>query len=94
MKNKYKLKNKKRFSIFISILVLITLITILTNTAYGFKQPQYELITVRHGDTLWDIAKRSNTDKDIREFIYDIKTVNNLSGSEIFQGAVLRIPVE
>ena len=94
MKKKYVLKNKKRFSIFISILVLITLTTILTNTAYGFKQPQYDLVVVRNGDTLWDIAARSNTNKDIREFIYEIKTVNNLAGSEIFQGAVLKIPVE
>lgn len=93
MKKKYVLKNKKRFSIFISVLVLITLTTILTNTAYGFKQPRYNLVTVKQGDTLWDIAKRSNNN-DIREFIYEIKTVNNLSNSEIYQGAVLKIPVQ
>jgi LysM repeat protein len=94
MKSKYKLKNKKRFSIFISILVLITLTTILTNTVYGFKQPRYNLITVRQGDTLWDIAKKSDSNKDIREFIYEIKAVNNLNNSEIYQGTVLKIPAE
>lgn len=94
LKNKYVLKNKTRFSILIFLFVLITLTMIITNTAYGFKQPQYSLITVRHGDTLWDIARRSDNNKDIREFIYEIKTINKLTGSRIYQGTELKIPVQ
>lgn len=94
MKNRYVLKNKTRFSIFVILTIIVLLSLVYTSTAYGFKQTTYKQIEVKSGDTLWDIAKRYNTNGDIREHVYAIKKANSLKGSEIYQGSLLKIPVE
>jgi LysM repeat protein len=53
---------------------------------------------VSNGDTLWEIAKlEKNTNeyyknKDIREIVFDIKKVNNLQTSDIYEHQKLLIP--
>ena len=52
------------------------------------------VITVRTGDTLWDIAADwSGKDEDIREVILRIRKENNLKGSNLAIGQQLVIPV-
>jgi hypothetical protein len=65
-----------------------------SNTAsYGlYKNPRFKVL--HKSFTLWDIAKRSlpkNT--DIRDYIQEIKAVNQLETSFIKEGEVLEIPV-
>lgn len=93
MKRKYVLKNKKRFYLFISTTALAVCIALFAVSAYGYKEPSCREITIMQGDTLWDIARRYNTKDDIREYIYKIKKINNLSSSNIYAGSKIKIPV-
>lgn len=47
--------------------------------------------TVQKGDTLWSIANHFNA-KNNEMFIYEIKNLNNLENSTIFEDEVLYIP--
>ena len=58
----------------------------------------YNKIYVYNGDTLWSIAeeqKESNSyykSKDVRYIIYDIKNINHMEDSNVFEGQELYIP--
>jgi len=47
---------------------------------------------------LWSIAERESEnnnyykDKDVREIIYDLKKINNLSNSNLAEGQEIKIP--
>lgn len=94
MKKTFVLKNKKRFSGFIMVLIIIITSILLVNTVYGYKTPSYRTLIVREGDTLWDIANKNNSKNDIRKVVYEIEKVNNLNSSEIVAGQELKVPVE
>lgn len=52
-----------------------------------------QVITVRPGDTLWEIAKQFNdSSHDIRYVVYMIKDRNELHNAEIKSGQKLIIP--
>lgn len=92
MKKKYVLKNKVRFYtvVFTTLFVIFTFV--FTTSVHGFKEKTYETITVRRGDTLWDIAVRYNKSRDVRKYIYEIKKLNSLSDSIIYEGDKLILP--
>jgi hypothetical protein len=94
MNKKYVLKGKGRFTVTIIVVLTIILSAFFANTVYGYKKPSFKVITVKSGDTLWDIAKKYSDNKDIRKYIYDIKEVNNLNSSFIYEGSRIRVPVE
>lgn len=94
MKKRYILKNKRKFITFLTIVILVAFTAAYATTAYGYKEPSYKLIEVRSGDTLWGIAKQFNKNSDIREFIYEIKKINNLTSSDIYAGNIIKVPVE
>jgi LysM repeat protein len=48
---------------------------------------------VEQGDTLWDIAGEYNNGHDLRTYIDEVKKANNIEGSAIFAGDVLKMPV-
>ena len=94
MKRRYVLKNKRRFFVFI-VFTLICLCTVINATrTYGYKEPEYKIIFVRRGDTLWGIAERYNKRGDIRRYIYDVMNLNNLENCEIFEGMELKVIIE
>lgn len=73
----------------------ISILTVFSFTkAYGYKERKIETITVRSGDTLWDIARKYNKQGDIREYIYELKKLNNLSDSDIMTGDELKVVIE
>ncbi|HHX17655.1 MAG TPA: LysM peptidoglycan-binding domain-containing protein [Clostridium sp.] len=94
MKKRYILKNKKRFICFIAFILTSMFIIISMANIYGYKEECYEVIKIKSGDTLWDIAQSYNTRGDIREYIHRIIEINNLENSEIKAGAELIIIVE
>ena len=47
--------------------------------------------TVQKGDTLWSIANQFNA-KNNEKFIFDLKNLNNLKNSIIFEDDILYIP--
>lgn len=92
MKRHYVLKNKKRFYIFIIIMTIIFSSMFLASSVYGYEEKEYDIVTVKTGDTLWTIADNYNRSGDIRKLIYRIKKVNNLDSSLIYSGDILMIP--
>ncbi|MCX7749708.1 MAG: LysM peptidoglycan-binding domain-containing protein [Clostridia bacterium] len=94
MKRKYVLKNKKRFIIFILSIFCLMTSMIYSDIAYGSKVNQYLTVTVQSGDTLWSIAERFCNHGDIREYIYELKQLNSLSNSEIFEGDQIKVPAK
>ena len=92
--------NKMKFfrSISITVGVLIFFILTLTNISFSSTEITYKNIIVSSGDTLWSIAKHekdNNTyflDKDIRDIVYEIKSVNDLNTSNLNIGDKLTIP--
>lgn len=94
MKQKYVLKNKKKFLAFI-ILSLVSLFSAFySNAAYGYRDTAYETVNVRQGDTLWSIANQYNKNEDIRKYIYEVKKINNLTSNVIYAGTQLKLPSE
>lgn len=97
MKRKIILKNRERFFTFVILVAIFIVGTIvllnIDNNAFGYSQPEYRFVYIDQGDTLWNIAQSNiKPGKDIREYIYEIKQINNLSSSELFVGQELLIP--
>jgi len=92
MKKKYMLKNELKFITFLFSFALISSIIFLVSTVNGYKENTYFEIRVNEGDTLWEIANLNRKSGDIRGFIYEIKSINNLKDSTIYTGMILKIP--
>ncbi len=98
MKKKYKIKSKIRFTLFMTIAILMffsvagTIIGL--NNAESLTKPTYSEIIVDSGDTLWNLAKEFGPDdKDVREVVYEICRINDISADSIQPGQTILIPV-
>lgn len=83
-----KITNKKRFISFISITMI--LIISIFNCVLANKTVEYQDYTVAIGDTLWSIACE-NAETDIREYIYELREINNLNDCMIYPGQTIKI---
>lgn len=93
-----KIKNKFKFiRSSILIIFILSIFFCKATLSYKIKNIEYTEIHVESGDTLWTIAenlKENNLyykNKDIREIVYEIKSMNNLSNSSIYINQVLLI---
>lgn len=93
-KRRYRLKNKRRFATFIVLFVMISVFTgmIVNAGATSWVKQEYDIVKVKSGDSLWKIASANTCDKDIREYIYDIKEINRLDSDVIYAGQTLMLP--
>lgn len=96
-RKKIRIVNKKRFIIFlVAVFLTITLaFNGLTNLslAYGYEQGNYAEMTIIHGDTLWEIAKRNNPyNEDIRKIVHKIMEINDMKSANLKVGSVIKIP--
>lgn len=93
---KFKLKNKRRFTGFIMLVLIFGVFTsmIITATASPIVKDYYEEVKIKEGDTLWEIAETHfpDSNKDIREYIYEIKKLNNLDNTYIYAGQTIKLP--
>jgi lipopolysaccharide export LptBFGC system permease protein LptF len=97
---KFRIVNLKKFlrSLVLVFLVILAISFIIGNKSFSHTESKYKTICVSSGDTLWSIAKeeqKSNAyfeDKDIRYIVNNIKTVNNLSNSDLSINQTLIIP--
>ena len=97
--NMKKLNTKRiiKLSVVIGILVIMVLLFI-HSTSLSYKDIEYREMYVSRGDTLWNIAKSEQENnmyykgKDVREIIFDIKKVNNLTSSDLRVNQKLLIP--
>ena len=66
--------------------------TVLASSVTSIRQTK--TVEVKNGDTLWSIASKSvQSNVDIREYIYEIKTMNHLNDvGELQPGTVLTLP--
>ncbi len=90
-----KIVNKRKFIkstltliiILVSIIILVN--TIINKTEYAEK---YKTIYISEDETLWSIAEEyKKTNQDIREYIYEIKKLNNMESAAIYEGQELTI---
>lgn len=87
-----RITNKVKF--IRSIAILIFLLIALFNISIAKTNSEAEIIdyNINKGETLWDIAKEYTPDnKDIRQTIYEIKQLNNMTDSTIYPGQTIKI---
>ncbi len=60
-----------------------------TNSAQG----NFAYVTVMSGETLWSLAETYAPDQDPRDFIANLKALNNLSGTSLAPGMQLALPL-
>ena len=93
-KRRYILKNRTRFFSCIFFISLIVFIVAYTANVSGYSEPEYMTVTVQSGDTLWSIAEQYGDDScDIREYIYNIKKINNMKSSLLVANTSILIPI-
>lgn len=97
MKKKYRIKSKFRFTLFLTVAILMMIS--LTGTIFGandsesLTKPVYSEIIVQSGDTLWNLAEEFGPDnKDIREVVFEICKINEISADSIYPGQTILIP--
>ena len=79
----------------ISILIISLTVILSVNTGFATRedsQVNYTFYTVKSTDTLWSIACQHTEDnKDVRETLYEIKKVNDITENELRPGMRLAI---
>ena len=93
----YRIANRIRFVSFVVTACLLLSFAVMgvlnICSADEKKNTRYTEITVVEGDTLWALAKEYGCgEKDIREVIYDICSVNKIKASDLRPGQTLLIP--
>lgn len=101
MKNIKRRTNKKNkeggYGYFLILAILIL--------SFGFNSNSlsktdiiYEDYTIGSNDSLWNIAnlvKENNinyNNKDVREIVYELKQINGLNSSDIYNNQIIKIP--
>jgi len=89
------LKNKKRFFSLLALIgfVFVLLSTVISAGASTVPECQTELMVVRSGDTLWEIASARGVKGDIRSYIAEVKVLNKMENGSIYSGQKLLLPV-
>ena len=99
---KLRVKDRKRFErvskiiaqtingLFIAGVLFVSFCFI--NTVVNASSVSYEDYTVVQGDTLWSIASENlKSGQDIREYIYELKEINNMNDCLIYPNQVIKI---
>ena len=93
---KLKVVNRKKFVksiltiVFIFVLGFMVINSVLaSNETVETKEIEY---VVCKGDTLWKIADKYKWDnQDPREYIYEVKKLNNMTSASIYEGQIIKI---
>ena len=101
MKKKYVITSPLRFFLFIVIIVMIVSFSVYTiagkASAYADSDEDngtYKTVVVESGDSLWQIAaENSNGSVDLREVVYTICEINDITAGDIQPGEEILIPV-
>ena len=77
----------------ILFMISVTGTLIGNNDAESLTKPVYSEIVIQSGDTLWDLAREFGPDdKDVREVVYAICRINDISADSIYPGQTILIP--
>ena len=80
----------------VGIIFIISLF--INNKSFSYKENEFKEIYVSNGDTLWSIAKEEKDNnpyyknKDIRDIVNNIKSINKLNSGNLFANQKLIIP--
>jgi hypothetical protein len=85
------MKEKLILFTFLTIFSIITTPIIKNNSLIIPANNGLITYQVQKGDSLWDIALMYES-KDIENFLFEAKKLNNLENSEIFEDQILIIP--
>lgn len=91
-----RLTMRGKFVLAVLSLIIVSIIVVLSvNTGFATRKDSevnYFFYTVKSTDTLWSIACEHTPDnKDVRETIYEIKKLNNISENELVPGMRLAV---
>jgi len=92
-KNNKRIKTMRNNIIILS--VAICLLNLLFTNIFAVKDLDTKEYVVMRGETLWSIAEDlySEENSDIQKIIFDIKDVNNMNDSIVYEGQVINVPV-
>ncbi len=99
MKKQSKKNNIKNLVNNIVILFIIfSVFGIFTSFNMGKRQVETKELVIESEDTIWNIAsnvcsKSDNENLNVQNVVIEIKEINNLTNSQIYEGQVLNIPV-
>lgn len=100
MKNRrYVIVNSTRFFAFITIILVVvtiflSLIFNLSKVHSSVYMQKYMTYDVAEGDSLWEISLRTMPDGfDVRRMVYEIKELNDMETSYIYEGESIKIPI-
>lgn len=89
-----RIRNKFKFVRSMAILIFLLVALFNISIAKSNSEAEYIDYTVTKGETLWSIAKEYTPDnKDIRETIYEIKQINNMQTSNIYENQTIKIKI-
>ncbi len=94
---RYRIKNSKRFTAFLTCLTLLLIFAggslIGLYDASSKDISGYTTIRVQPGDTLWNLAKTYGPENaDIRETVYNICKLNDVTAETLYAGLFITIP--
>ena len=100
MKN-VKIINKYKFTRAILVLLLIigVVLWIFNRPSYSNRKKKYKIEYIAKGETLLEIAQKQVEqnmyfkNQDIRNVILEIKTLNQMTTSDITEGMEIKIPI-
>jgi len=76
------------------MVVILVFLSPLWNRGQAMPQVSWTTFEVASGDTLWQIAKQTlPDDTDIRDYIAEIISANDMNGANIKAGQRLLIPI-
>ena len=84
---------KEKIALFIFLVVFAHIFTpiIKSNSISNNKLSNITSYKVEKGETLWSIALKNDV-KNVEEFIFNTKKINNIQNSRIFVDQILIIP--
>ena len=85
---------KKEFFIAVGMCLTLLIGFFTPNTSPELDVHNVKIVTVKSGDTLWDIAAaNANNTVDVREMVHAMKDINELDDSvNLEPGSTLKIP--
>ncbi len=97
---KLKIVNFSKFirSIMLIVGIIFIISLFINNKSFSYKENEFKEIYVSNGDTLWSIAKEEKENnpyyknKDIRDIVNNIKSINKLNSGNLFANQKLIIP--
>ena len=89
----YRMSRWARLTLTLTVLAAAAVVTVsLVVGSIGSAPRAMVDVTVGPGDTLWSIATQAAPDRDPRDVIEEIKALNDVPGSVLPVGVVLRVP--